>query len=315
MTGQSTGAPWLNHQKSLAAVNASAARRGAPSRGRVDGLRPGSGRCDWSQKRTSPVSRWNQPLPTMPWPDGARPVSAVAWAVQVTAGSTPASARVEPAAGERAKPGRVREEPRREARRRRARAGGEGHAAWSVTRSRRMPGGGRAEARRPRPGADLARGPRAERGRRRRAQRPPATSGSARRARPGATARSCAGGGHAVEDLGSTNGTTLDGAPFPDGRPWQDGDVVDVGGCRIVYRSRPDVRSVAVDRRRGRPCRRAAREDGPRPRPDRGAVPCRAWRGRRPRPGGRSRGALARPDSHVTTASTLITPGRTCWSA
>lgn len=45
------------------------------------------------------------------------------------------------------------------------------------------------------------------------------------------------GSGHAVEDLGSTNGTTVNGAPFPQAHALADGDVIDAGGCRIVYRS------------------------------------------------------------------------------
>jgi pSer/pThr/pTyr-binding forkhead associated (FHA) protein len=47
------------------------------------------------------------------------------------------------------------------------------------------------------------------------------------------------GAGHAVRDLGSTNGTTLNGAPFTGARPLADGDVVDAAGCRITYRARP----------------------------------------------------------------------------
>lgn len=47
------------------------------------------------------------------------------------------------------------------------------------------------------------------------------------------------GEGHIVRDLGSTNGTTLDGAPFADAVLLKDGDVMDAAGCRIVYRSRP----------------------------------------------------------------------------
>ena len=42
--------------------------------------------------------------------------------------------------------------------------------------------------------------------------------------------------GHAVEDLGSTNGTTVNGAPFPAAHALVDGDVIEAGGCRIVYR-------------------------------------------------------------------------------
>lgn len=44
------------------------------------------------------------------------------------------------------------------------------------------------------------------------------------------------GGGHVVEDLGSTNGTTVNGAPFPQTQTLADRDVIDAGGCRIVYR-------------------------------------------------------------------------------
>lgn len=47
------------------------------------------------------------------------------------------------------------------------------------------------------------------------------------------------GRGHLVRDLGSTNGTLLNGAPFPEEAPVKDGDVVDVGGCMITYRSEP----------------------------------------------------------------------------
>jgi pSer/pThr/pTyr-binding forkhead associated (FHA) protein len=46
-------------------------------------------------------------------------------------------------------------------------------------------------------------------------------------------------GGHAVQDLGSTNGTLLNGAPFTGSRALFDGDVLEVGGARIVYRSKP----------------------------------------------------------------------------
>ena len=45
--------------------------------------------------------------------------------------------------------------------------------------------------------------------------------------------------GHILRDLGSTNGTTLNGAPFPDETPLGDGDVIDVGGCLITYRAEP----------------------------------------------------------------------------
>ncbi len=46
-------------------------------------------------------------------------------------------------------------------------------------------------------------------------------------------------GGHVVRDLESTNGTLLNGAPFPGKALLKDGDVVDAGGCEIVYRSHP----------------------------------------------------------------------------
>ena len=59
---------------------------------------------------------------------------------------------------------------------------------------------------------------------------------------PRASRRHCRvvplGGGHGIEDLGSTNGTTVNGAPFPDVQAHADGDVIDAGGCRIVYRIR-----------------------------------------------------------------------------
>lgn len=45
--------------------------------------------------------------------------------------------------------------------------------------------------------------------------------------------------GHVVRDLDSTNGTLLNGAPFPDARPLRDGDVIDVGGCLITYHGAP----------------------------------------------------------------------------
>jgi pSer/pThr/pTyr-binding forkhead associated (FHA) protein len=46
-------------------------------------------------------------------------------------------------------------------------------------------------------------------------------------------------GGHVVRDLGSTNGTLRNGAPFEGEAPLEDGDVLDLAGARIVYRSRP----------------------------------------------------------------------------
>jgi pSer/pThr/pTyr-binding forkhead associated (FHA) protein len=45
--------------------------------------------------------------------------------------------------------------------------------------------------------------------------------------------------GHTVRDLGSTNGTTVNGAPLTGEAPLADGDALDLGGCRIEYRSRP----------------------------------------------------------------------------
>ena len=41
-------------------------------------------------------------------------------------------------------------------------------------------------------------------------------------------------GGHLLRDLGSTNGTLLNGAPFPDEASLGDGDIIDVGGCLIT---------------------------------------------------------------------------------
>ena len=50
---------------------------------------------------------------------------------------------------------------------------------------------------------------------------------------------SSAEGGHVVRDLDSTNGTLLNGAPFPGSRPLRDGDVIDIGGCLITYHGAP----------------------------------------------------------------------------
>lgn len=47
-----------------------------------------------------------------------------------------------------------------------------------------------------------------------------------------------AGDGHRAEDLGSTNGTTLNGAPLEAARALADGDVIDAAGCLVTYRSR-----------------------------------------------------------------------------
>lgn len=45
-----------------------------------------------------------------------------------------------------------------------------------------------------------------------------------------------AGAGHEIVDLGSTNGTLLNGAPFEVRARLSDGDVVDVGGATVLYR-------------------------------------------------------------------------------
>ena len=45
--------------------------------------------------------------------------------------------------------------------------------------------------------------------------------------------------GHSLRDLGSTNGTTVNGAPFTGDAALKDGDVLELGGCRIEYWSRP----------------------------------------------------------------------------
>ena len=47
------------------------------------------------------------------------------------------------------------------------------------------------------------------------------------------------GAGHRVSDLDSTNGTLLNGAPFKHDTRLADGDVVDIGGCKILYRTLP----------------------------------------------------------------------------
>jgi pSer/pThr/pTyr-binding forkhead associated (FHA) protein len=45
--------------------------------------------------------------------------------------------------------------------------------------------------------------------------------------------------GHVVRDLGSTNGTLRNGAPVVSEVPLESGDVLELAGARIVYRSRP----------------------------------------------------------------------------
>ncbi len=47
------------------------------------------------------------------------------------------------------------------------------------------------------------------------------------------------GDGHVVRDLGSTNGTSRNGAPLEGEVPLENGDVLDLAGARVVYRSRP----------------------------------------------------------------------------
>ncbi len=47
--------------------------------------------------------------------------------------------------------------------------------------------------------------------------------------------------GASVADLGSTNGTLLNGSPLEGERPLADGDVIDVGGSTILYRTAPAV--------------------------------------------------------------------------
>ena len=60
---------------------------------------------------------------------------------------------------------------------------------------------------------------------------------------PRASRRHCevraAGDGHEIVDMGSTNGTTLNGAPFSDATALEHGDRVDAAGCLLVYWSRP----------------------------------------------------------------------------
>lgn len=63
--------------------------------------------------------------------------------------------------------------------------------------------------------------------------------GAPRASRRHATIRPADGGGHGVEDLGSTNGTLLNGARVAGAVRLQDRDVLDVGGCRVVYRAGP----------------------------------------------------------------------------
>jgi pSer/pThr/pTyr-binding forkhead associated (FHA) protein len=47
------------------------------------------------------------------------------------------------------------------------------------------------------------------------------------------------GEGHRVSDLGSTNGTLLNGVALDADAPLADGDVVDAAGCVVIYRTGP----------------------------------------------------------------------------
>ena len=46
-------------------------------------------------------------------------------------------------------------------------------------------------------------------------------------------------GGHVVRDLGSTNGTFLNGAPLTAEQVLSDGDEISLGTCTVLYRSEP----------------------------------------------------------------------------
>ncbi len=48
-----------------------------------------------------------------------------------------------------------------------------------------------------------------------------------------------AGGRCVIEDLGSTNGTLLNGAPLEGPRELAEGDEIGIGDCRLVFRGRP----------------------------------------------------------------------------
>src|SRR5438309_2308090 len=81
----------LYHQKSFAQVSPGRRRRAVSQT-----FSPATSRFDWRQSHASPRSRKYQPLPTMPWSRGSVPVSIVAWALQVTAGSTAPIGRMKP---------------------------------------------------------------------------------------------------------------------------------------------------------------------------------------------------------------------------
>ncbi|GAA0460544.1 hypothetical protein Ade02nite_14860 [Paractinoplanes deccanensis] len=56
--------------------------------------------------------------------------------------------------------------------------------------------------------------------------------------------------GWSIRDLGSTNGTTVNGVPLRQARPLHDGDRIDVGPARLLFRSpasEPTTDTVTVD--------------------------------------------------------------------
>ena len=81
----------LCHQKSLAQVT-----RGSRRRAVSQTFSPETRRLDCRQNQTSDRSRKYQPFPTMPWPDGGKPVRKVLWTVEVTAGVTVRRGRTAP---------------------------------------------------------------------------------------------------------------------------------------------------------------------------------------------------------------------------
>src|SRR5262245_1753275 len=83
----------LYHQNMLAQVKAES--RFLPA---SQTFSPATRWFDCRHSHTSACSRKYQPLATAPWPDGARPVSRVDCAVQVTAGMTVWSGRMPPRA-------------------------------------------------------------------------------------------------------------------------------------------------------------------------------------------------------------------------
>ncbi|MEU4693825.1 FHA domain-containing protein [Actinoplanes sp. NPDC023714] len=56
--------------------------------------------------------------------------------------------------------------------------------------------------------------------------------------------------GWSIRDLGSTNGTTVNGVPLRHARPLHDGDRIDVGPARVLFRCAqglPDTETVSVE--------------------------------------------------------------------